>query len=388
MKKGMKVKISRRDFLKTSVLGAAGMGLAYLGLKDFFGKDYSLTGLTVKGTGELSKHAKEAYNYIQFGNNVKCQLCPHTCVLKKGERGRCRVRENVNGKLYSMVYGNPCSVHTDPIEKKPLYHFLPGTTAYSIATAGCNFRCLNCQNWNISQVPPEETKNVSMFPEQVVKNAQQAGAKSIAYTYSEPSVFYEYMLDTSKLAKKQGLKNVWVTNGYMNEAPLRELCKYLDAANVDFKGYDNEFYTQVCQGTVEPVLRTLKLLKEEGVWFEITMLIIPTLNDNDDKIKKMCDWLVENIGPNNPLHLSRFHPDYKLTHLPATPLATLEKSRRIALESGLKHVFIGNVAGADQNTYCSNGDVCVERKGYTITTNLVKNGVCEACGERIAGVWL
>jgi len=247
----------------------------------------------------------------------------------------------------------------------------------------------NCQNWEISQFRPEDTINFELMPADVVKEALRTGSQSIAYTYSEPVAFYEYMLDTSKLARKAGLRNLWITNGYINEKPLRELCKYLDAANIDLKSFRDEIYNELNAGSLKPVLRTLKILKEEGVWFEVTNLVIPTWTDDLDMIREMCEWLVKNIGPDHPLHFSRFFPHYKLRHLPATPVKILEDARKIAIDCGLKFVYIGNVPGHKaRNTYCpSCGRLLIERRGFKILQNNVENGFCKFCGEKIAGVW-
>ncbi|MBN1502705.1 AmmeMemoRadiSam system radical SAM enzyme [Candidatus Woesearchaeota archaeon] len=376
-------KISRREFIKKSVIALGGLYIGYQGFNKLL-----LTNLFSNNDNGLGKWSKEAYHYNKLGVAVQCTLCPHECVLSRGERGFCGVRKNYNNKLYTLVYGNPCAVHVDPIEKKPLFHFLPATKAFSIATAGCNFRCLNCQNWEISQSKPEETDNIDLMPEAVVANAILQDCKTIAYTYSEPSVFYEYMYDTSKYAHSKGLKNLFITNGYMNEKPLREFCQHLDAANVDLKGFDKKVLLKLTGGDFDNVLKTLKILKEENVWFEITNLIVPTYTDDLDKIKEMCVWIVDNLGRDVPLHFSRFMPQYKLLYLPPTPVSTLEKAKKIALGAGIKYVYIGNVPGHEaNNTYCVNGHLCIERQGYVITQNNVVDGKCRECGESIAGVW-
>jgi len=320
---------------------------------------------------------------------VQCQLCPRKCVLAPGERGNCRVRINYQGELVTLVYGKPCAVHKDPIEKKPMFHFLPGTYAFSIATAGCNLHCKFCQNWEISQVNPEETNNIDLSPQMVVEYSFRTRCRSIAYTYSEPIIFYEYTYDTCVLARKAGLKNVLVTAGYINEKPLRKLCQVLDGANVDLKGFTEDYYREVCSGTLEPVLRTLKIMTEMGVMVEVTNLIVPTLNDDFDLIKKMCDWLLENLGPEYPLHFSRFFPRFQLRSLPPTPIETLIRAREIALKQGLYYVYIGNVLieGAE-NTYCPNcKKLLIERKGYWVGEMNIKEGKCKFCGTKIKGVW-
>lgn len=338
---------------------------------------------------KLWEWSKEATYYIFTPKGVKCKLCPQNCTIEEGDLGDCRTRLAYKDKLYSIAYGNPCAVHIDPIEKKPLYHFLPSSLSYSIATAGCNLACLNCQNWTISQKSPYETRNYDLMPEKVVQEAKNYNSKSIAYTYSEPIVFYEYVYDTAKLAHLQGVKNVFISAGYINEKPLRDICKYLDGANIDLKSLDNEIYEMLNAGTLEPILKTLKLLKEEGVWIEITNLVVPSWTDNLDMIKKMCDWLAENGFESYPLHFSRFHPDYKLTNLPPTPVDTLYKAHDIAKNAGLKFVYIGNVPGNEaQNTACpSCKKNVIERSGYRINKNNISNGKCIHCESEIAGVW-
>ncbi len=289
------------------------------------------------------KTFKEAYHYTSKDGATQCNLCPHQCLLQDGKIGICRTRVNEGGKLYTLAYGNPCAAHIDPIEKKPLYHFYPASQIFSISTAGCNLRCLNCQNWSLSQVSPRETRNYELMPEEVVDFCLKKDCKSIAYTYGEPIVYYEYTIDTAKIAKEKGIKNVMVSAGYINEKPLRELCQYIDAANIDLKGFDATTYEKLNSAKLHPVLNTLKVLAEEGVWLEITNLVVPTYSDDLDEITRMCNWLVENNLENYPLHFSRFSPMHKLDDLPSTPVETLKKAHAIALEAGIKYVYIGNV---------------------------------------------
>jgi pyruvate formate lyase activating enzyme len=358
--------------------------------------------------------AAEARHYRKLGPNVQCKLCPNDCLLEPEDRGRCRNRVNKDGKMYTLAYANPCSLNEDPVEKKPLFHFLPGSWTFSLATSGCGFRCLNCQNWDISQRKPEETKDprgpelrlrpvtfgairqagakdrMSMFPNDAVDLAQQRGCKSLAYTYSEPAVWYEYMYDTAKLAKARGVKNIWVTCGYINPQPLEELCEVIDAANVDLKGFDDSIYRKLNSGKLQPILDTLKTLKAHGVWFEITNLVVPTYTDDLGMIKKMCDWLVDNIGPDYPIHFSRFHPNHLLTDLPGTPIETLIKARDIAKQAGLRYPYIGNVRGVkdSETTFCPKcGKTVVERKGYRVQQVNIEKGACKSCDTPIAGVW-
>ncbi|MEA3369117.1 MAG: AmmeMemoRadiSam system radical SAM enzyme [Candidatus Ratteibacteria bacterium] len=333
---------------------------------------------------------KEASFYKKLDKKaVSCLLCPRRCRIPEGERGFCRVRLNKGGKLFTITYGCPCAVHIDPVEKKPLFHVLPGSAVFSIASAGCNLKCKFCQNWTISQTTPEYTYNYNLPPEEVVAAAKRKRCLSIAYTYTEPTSFYEYMLDTAKAARKQGVFNLFHSCGYINPEPLRKISQYLDAGNVDLKGFSGDFYQKACSAELQPVLETLKILKEEGVWIEITNLVIPTLNDESGLIKEMCLWIRDNLGEDVPLHFSRFHPDYKMRNLPPTPLKTLEHAHRTAKEAGLKYVYIGNVPGHPaENTYCPKcGKILIERRGYTVLQNNIKEGCCKFCREPIAGIW-
>ncbi len=378
--------MTKREFLK---LGLTGCGAFILGDSVFSNPWVKVVPGLSSGSKKPWKWSKEAIYYIKTPKGLKCKLCPQHCDIKEGEVGDCRTRENFDGTLYSIVYGNPCAVHLDPIEKKPLNHFLPQSLAYSLATAGCNLACLNCQNYTISQASPYDTRNYDLMPEQVVEEAKKYKARSIAYTYSEPIVFYEYVLDTAKLARMEGIKNVFVSAGYINEQPLRNICKYLDAANIDLKSFSNDIYEMLNAGTLEPVLSTLKIMKEEGVWLEITNLIVPQWNDDMEMIKKMSDWLYENGFKDTPLHFSRFHPDYKLTNLPATPVETLTKAREIAMNAGLNFVYIGNVPGSEaQNTYCPHcKKLLIERDGFLVKQDHIVDGKCAYCQTPIAGVW-
>lgn len=300
----------------------------------------------------------------------------------------CGVRQNKDGKLYSLVYARPCAIHVDPIEKKPLYHFIPGARAFSIATIGCNFFCGFCQNWQISKAGADniEKEYDDVSPEKVVELCKKEKCNIISYTYTEPTIFYEYMLDIAKLAKKEGIKNTIVSNGYISEKPLMELCKFIDGANIDLKAFTPGFYMKVCKGKLEPVLNTLKILKQEGVWLEITNLVVPGLNDDFKKIEEMCKWIAKELGKDTPLHFSRFHPDYKMTDGEATQMETLEKAKNIA-EKYLDYVYIGNVAG-ESNTICPNcRSVNIRRSMLSLIENKLVKGKCFKCGNKIAGVW-
>ncbi len=331
---------------------------------------------------------KEASYYQTLDNNmVQCLLCPRKCILSEGQRGVCRVRRNIGDKLYSLSYGNIASAHLDPIEKKPFFHVLPGSQAYSIATAGCNLQCNFCQNWQLSQVFPEDIESKYMTPEEVVEEALASGAESIAYTYSEPTIFIEYIIDIAKIARERGLKNVVVSAGYINQEPLRELCQYVDAIKIDLKGFTEEFYQKMTGGQLGPVLNALKVIKDEGVWLEIVNLLIPGENDSEDEIRAMSQWIKDNLGDDVPVHFSRFHPQYKLQNLPATPEQTLLKAREIALEVGLKYVYTGNIGNLKtENTYCSDGSLAIQRQGHFVLGNNLEKGVCPNGGQ-IPGVW-
>jgi len=323
------------------------------------------------------------------GKSVQCQLCPNFCVLSNGKKGRCGARINVDGKLYSIVYARPVAVHIDPIEKKPFTHFLPGTDSFSIATAGCNLGCLFCQNWQISQSRPEDAESMVLPPLDAVSKAKKYNCATIAYTYTEPTIFYEYMLDTAKLARAYGIRNVMHTCGYINPKPLKELLQYMDAVNVDLKGFSEEYYVTMCSGHLDPVLETIKNIRKAGVWLEITNLVIPGKNDDPKMIRAMCVWIKKNVGADTPLYFSAFTPQYKLTGLPPTPVKTLEDAQKIAKESGLHYAYIGNVYGhAGESTVCPKcRKVIIIRQGFnTLEVDLV-DGKCKYCGYKIAGVW-
>lgn len=323
------------------------------------------------------------------GKLVKCVLCPRQCVVPPGGRGHCEVRENRDGVYYTLTYGNPCAIHVDPIEKKPFYHFLPTTTAFSFATAGCNLDCKFCQNWHISTARPEELANYDLPPADLVAAAIESGSPSIAYTYSEPTIFFEYMLECAKLARERGVRNVYHSNGFIQPEPLRELCRYLDAANIDLKGFTEEYYDDMSDGSLEPVLRSLTILKEEGVHLELTTLLVPGRNDDPETLREMCRWVHDNLGATVPLHFSRFHPQHRLKNLPPTPVERLEAARDIALGEGLEFVYIGNVPGHEGNsTYCPECSAeLIHRIGYSVDVLGVVDGRCSECGAAIEGVW-
>uniref|UniRef100_A0A7C3Z0A5 AmmeMemoRadiSam system radical SAM enzyme n=1 Tax=Desulfobacca acetoxidans TaxID=60893 RepID=A0A7C3Z0A5_9BACT len=320
---------------------------------------------------------------------VRCHLCPRGCVVAAGNRGACGVRENRGGQYYTLAYGNPCAVHVDPVEKKPFFHVLPGTPSFSIATAGCNLRCKFCQNWEISQVRPEETNNYDLPPDQVVAAAGQYNCASIAHTYVEPVIFYEYMLAVGQQARKAGLLNVCHSNGFINSKPLDRLADVLDAACIDLKAFNNQFYRDLTDGELEPVLKTLKGLRRRGVHLEIVNLLIPRHNDRPEEITAMCRWIADNLGPLTPLHFSRFYPMHKMLDLNPTPVSTLEKARELALLAGLKYVYIGNLPGHEaESTYCHNcNKLIIARQGYRVGEITMKDGHCGHCGAPIPGIW-
>jgi len=415
--------LSRRKAMAAAILGVAGVAGAASWLSRLFNfSDYAPADIFPGDApkGELWEQwkrrgwVKEAYNYTKLGRNVQCKACPNNCLLQPGDRSHCRNRVNKDGTLYTLAYGNPCAMHVDPVEKKPLFHFLPGSSTFSLATSGCVFRCLNCQNWDISQKKPEETKDasgpeyrlrpplpeslsleqmrrLSLFPEDVVAVATALKCPSIAYTYSEPTAFYEYTLDTCVVARKAKIKNIIVTCGSIEERPLRRLLEFVDAAHVDLKGFDENIYRQLNSGRLQTILNTLKVYKSTGVWFEIINLIVPTYTDKPETIKRMCGWLVENLGPDVPLHFSRFHPQHKLTHLPPTPLAILLQARDIARAAGLRYVYIGNareVADAE-TTFCPNcKKPLIERTIFAVEKFRLQNGRCPHCNTAIPGIWV
>ena len=378
----MKTKINKREFLKYGFLGSCACALGV-------GKVHAITKEFSEKTDDLWKWSKLSKYFIDTPRGAKCLICPNECILKEDEVGDCRSRVNYKGKIYSIGYGNPCSLHVDPIEKKPLYHFLPESRTFSLAVAGCNLACLNCQNWQISQVSPKKTRNYDLMPPEVYKQAKHYNCQSIAYTYSEPIAFYEYFYDSAKIAKQNGVKNIMVSAGYINEKPLRDVAQYVDAANIDLKSFDDDIYARLNGGALQPILDSLKILKNEGVWLEITNLIVPEWTDNLNMIKRMCDWLYKNGFKDTPLHFSRFTPMYKLTHLPSTPVSVLKKALTIAQDAGLNYVYIGNVPGSNaQNTVCPKcKKIVIERKGYRILQNNIVNGKCSNCNTHIAGVW-
>jgi pyruvate formate lyase activating enzyme len=335
---------------------------------------------------------KEALLYKKLEDRkTSCFLCSHHCLISDGKFGICNVRENRGGTLYTHAYGKLVAQNIDPIEKKPLYHFFPGSTSFSIATAGCNFQCGFCQNWQISQIKEAGTlglRSEEVKPEEVVKQAKHSGSKSISYTYTEPTIFFEYALDVGQLAKKEGLYNVFVTNGYMTEEMIRMAQPWLDAANVDLKSFDDAYYRKLCKGSLAPVLKSIETMKKLNIWVEVTTLVVPGQNDSEEELGKIAGFLAK-IDPAIPWHISRFYPQYQMDNLESTPMKTLSRAYEIGKESGLRYVYLGNVMGKETNTYCPRcKELLVERAGYRIPKYQVKEGKCFHCKAPIDGVGL
>ena len=377
---------SRRDVMRWGLAcGACALGAGrVLRAQDAAGA-IELPGPKLTG---LARHAALFWDE-RPDRRVKCRLCPRECEVADVERGYCGVRENQGGKYQTLVYGALCSANVDPIEKKPLFHYLPGTQAFSVATAGCNIECKFCQNWQISQYRPEQVESTLVPPAQLVAACKSRQCPTIAYTYSEPVIFYEYMHDTAALGRAQGVGSVMISNGYIQEKPLRQLCRQLTGVKIDFKAFTEKFYQEMCAARLKPVMSTLETLKDIGIWFELVVLIVPTLNDSLDEIKHMGEWVVKTLGPDVPMHFTRFHPTYRVTNLPQTPVATLERCRQIALDAGVHYVYAGNVPmHPGENTYCHNCKTeLIRRIGFQVASNQLKDGKCPKCNTAIAGVW-
>lgn len=343
---------------------------------------------------KFGESTMEAYLYEPLGEKqVRCILCKHTCIIKNEGRGICNVRENHGGKLHTLVFGKLIARHIDPIEKKPLFHFLPGTRSYSIATVGCNFKCRFCQNADIAQMPADRDGLIMgepSTPQEVVSAAVKDRCHSISYTYTEPTVYFEFAYETAKLAHEQGLKNVFVTNGYMSAQALKMIHPYLDGANVDLKAFSERFYRTYCGAKLDHVKETLILMKELNIFLEVTTLLVTGLNDSRSELESLALFIKESLGPETPWHISRFHPTYRLSDRPPTPFDTLVKARQIGMGAGLRYVYMGNVPdNSGENTYCYNcGQMLIERRGFRIMKNQIKNSLCNQCGSTIDGVGL
>lgn len=337
----------------------------------------------------VASRLREAALYEKAGGQVRCNLCAHRCLIAEGKRGICHVRENRGGTLYTLVYGRTIAQHVDPVEKKPLFHFHPGTTAYSMATPGCNFQCRWCQNWEISQVPNNRELETGQkaSPEQIVAAAQQANCTSIAYTYTEPTIFFEYAYDTARLASDAGLANIFITNGYMTEEMLERFAPYLDAVNVDLKAFREETYRKYVGARLEPVLSSLRAIRRLGIWLEVTTLVIPGINDDPMELRDAASFVAGELGVDTPWHISRFFPAYKMTQVPPTPVSKLQEAREIGLEAGLRYVYLGNVHGGE-DTLCRNcGSLLIRRSTYQILENRIPvGGRCPDCGIEVNGI--
>lgn len=371
--------LSRRDFLTLCARGAS--LLPFLGMPD-------LARAQMPQKGLVKTVLSPFYTSLDDGR-VQCELCPRQCRMAKGDRGDCRVRENRDGQLFSLVYGNPSAIHLDPVEKNPLYHVLPGTTSLCLATAGCNFHCKFCQVWEMSQAGPEEVYAFDLPPKQAIVQADNMGARSVAFTFVEPAVFLEYALEVGKLARKAGLLSLVHTNGFLRPEPLEALCKNMDAANIDLKGFSESYYREMCEGELQPVLDSLKILRQHQVHLELTTLLVPGKNDDMTLLREMVLWIRENLGAATPLHFARFYPLYKLRNLAPTPVSTLERARETALEAGLHFVYLGNVPGHEgENTFCPGcGTRIIHRIGYMVAEILITEGACAKCGRVIPGIW-
>jgi len=336
---------------------------------------------------ESLRHEAWLYEVLP-DKSVRCHLCSHHCRIPEGKRGICHIRQNSDGILYTLVYDHTISRHIDPIEKKPLYHFYPGSSAYSIATPGCNFHCRWCQNWDISQLPRDEDliTGKKMTPEQIVASAQSAASQSIAYTYTEPTVFFELAYDTARLAHASGLNNIFITNGYMSEEMLLIFQGYMDAANVDLKAFRDETYRRFVGARLQPVLDNMKRMKQMGIWLEVTSLIIPGLNDDPIELRDMATFVAQELGQETPWHISRFFPAYQMTDRPVTPIKTLKKAYEIGLEAGIQHVYIGNVNEGNSTTCSVCGQILIERYEFNVLVNRVKDDHCPYCGAVVAGI--
>lgn len=333
---------------------------------------------------------KEGVYYRPTGPYIQCTLCPKFCVIPEGEAGLCRIRINRERKLYTMVYGQPCSVAFHPMEQGPIFHVFPGSQCLGIATAGCNLRCKYCQNWQMSQFSAEETDNYDLPPDSVVRLAKENKCDAVVFAYTEPIVFFEYTIDTAKAARSAGLKTVMVTAGYVDTQPLKDLCKHIDVIRIDLKGFSEKFYEDTIGGTLQPVLNAIKTVHEYGTWLEIVDPIVTSFNDSPEEIREMSKWILDNVGPDVPVHFLKFFPAYKMRNFPPTPEEILSRCRRIAMDAGLKYVYLGNVPGHEgENTFCPKcGKRLVARVGYLgITENNISNGKCKFCGYPIPGLW-
>lgn len=376
-------RIDRRRWFKAMLLASGNALVVLYGLGGWAGRGLAMS-------RKLKTDLREALYYKKLKDgSVRCLICFRNCLVRPGERGFCRDRENRGGTYYSLVHSLPCAVHIDPVEKEPAFHLLPGTEIYCLSTAGCNSRCLFCQNWHISQRSVEETDNIFLPPDKIVEEAKQREIPTISFTYAEPIAFYEYVLDTARLAVDQGIKILIHTNGTFNPAPLREVLRYTTAVTVDLKGFTEKFYRDITAMSLKPVLENIKAIRELGVWLELVNLVIPTLNDQPEDAERMCSWIKRELGTGVPIHFTRFHPTYRLRNLPPTPVTTLERMYEIARAAGLRYVYVGNLPGHRANsTYCpSCGERLVHRIHFQVLANRIRDDRCSFCGHPIPGIW-
>ncbi len=376
--------MKRRSFFKLCAAALAGAGITKL-IEPYFPAWMRQT----SAENHKLQHEARYYNKLD-DNRVECELCFKNCVISEGSRGFCRNRENKDGTLYSVVYGRPSTVNVDPIEKEPMHHFHPDTQILCIGTAGCNFRCKFCQNWHLSQQSLEELDRYqNLEPERAVREAKTRGIPSISFTYNEPTTFYEYMYDIAEIAQQEDLNVIFHTNGALQEEPLRDLLQHIDAVTLDLKAFTDDFYQELSQARLEPVLDSIKIIREEGAWLELVNLVLPDYNDDPTEIQEMCRWIKDEVGEDTPLHFSRFFPSYQLTELSPTPVSTLEKAHEIARQEGLKYVSIGNVPGHLKNsTFCPECEnEVIVRHHFSVQSINLTEGRCQNCQTEIAGVW-
>ncbi|HID10071.1 MAG TPA: AmmeMemoRadiSam system radical SAM enzyme [Candidatus Latescibacteria bacterium] len=382
---GGEKKLTRREFLKSGMMAGIGLGIGLVGCSRTSEEADPIAAIERK---QILQPEAMFYKLLP-GKNVMCQVCFRNCVVKEGKLGFCYNKKNIGGKLYSLIYGKPCALQVDPIEKEPAFHMLPGATIFCTGTAMCNYRCKFCQNWEFAQKTMWEVINLDASPEDVVGMAIEKGCDAVSFTYNDPIVFYEFMFDIAKLAKKRGLRTLFHTNGSLNPKPLFALLEVMDAVTIDLKGFTNEFYRRVCSSELEPVLRALENIRKTDTHLEIVNLVVPTKNDEMEDIRRMCRWIKENLGREVPLHFIRFFPAYKLQRLPPTPVEKLEKAAQVADDEGLHYVYIGNVPGHERNsTFCPKcGKKIIERVHFYVIALDIKNGRCRFCGHVIPGIW-
>jgi len=387
--------VTEADLDRRKVLGAllagggAACALARLGISASLAQDAAVGPVpSVPAAEDLPARPARWYKKLD-GARVECGLCPRKCRVADMERGACGVRENRGGEYFTLVHSRPCSLHLDPVEKKPFFHVLPGTSSMSLATVGCNFECRFCQNWEIAQARPEQVPAADVPPRRLAELAKQYGAPTIACTYTEPVVWAEYVYDIAAAGRKAGIRTLMISNGYIQPEPMGDLLEVLGAVKVDLKAYTDKFYRETCKGELKPVLDTLRLLRKKGTWTEIVVLVVPTLNDGEQEHRELARFVVGELGPDVPIHFTRFHPGYRLMNLPRTPVPTLERARDIAMAEGVRYAYVGNVPGHPGNhTYCPGcKTVVIERTGLAVTRNALIRGKCPGCAREIPGIW-